>query len=74
MGSNRIPVAGEKAVDYVNPLLRKNGTVAIKNGTVFGRTATVVWGNGCPLLINGSCNGSQRKLQRERVQWPFPFR
>ena len=34
-GSNGIPVAGEKAVGYVNPLLRKNGIVAIKNGTVF---------------------------------------
>ena len=34
MGSNGIPVAGEKAVGYVNPLLRKNGTVAIKNGTI----------------------------------------
>ena len=34
-GSNRIPVAGEKAVGYINPLLRKNGTVAIKDGTVF---------------------------------------
>ena len=38
-GSNGIPVAGEKVVGYVNPLLHKNGTVAIKNGTV-------VWGNG----------------------------
>ena len=34
-GSNGIPVAREKAVGYVNPLLHKNGTVAIKNGTVF---------------------------------------
>ena len=35
MGSNRIPVPVDKAVGYVNPFLRKNGTVAIKNGTVF---------------------------------------
>ena len=38
-GSNGIPVAGDKAVDYVNLLLRKNGTVVIKNGIV-------IWQNG----------------------------
>ena len=34
-GSNRIPFPVDKAVGYVNPFLRKNGTVAIKNGAVF---------------------------------------
>ena len=34
-GSNGIPVPVDKAVCYVNPFLRKNGTVAIKNSTVF---------------------------------------
>ena len=38
-GSNGIPVPVDKAVGYVNPFLRKNGTIAIKNGSVF-------WQNG----------------------------
>ena len=39
MGSNGIPVPVDKAIGYVNPLLRKNGTVAIKN-------SAVIWQNG----------------------------
>ena len=42
MGSNGIPVVGEKTGGCVNPLLHKNGTVAIKNGTVFNSYGTVV--------------------------------
>ena len=34
-GSNGIPVPVDKVVGYVNLLLHKNGTVAIKNGTGF---------------------------------------
>ena len=73
MGSNGIAVPVNKAVGYINPFLRKNGTVAIKNSAIFCQNGYRSRGNRWGLLINSSCNGSQRKLQWERVQRPFSF-
>ena len=66
-GSNRIPFPLTKPLHYINPCLFKNGAVAINNGTVFARMVAVLGGNGWGLVINGSCNGWQRKLQRKWV-------
>ena len=44
MGSNGIPIPVDKAVGYVNPFLRKNGTVAIKNGVIFWQNGYRSWG------------------------------
>ena len=52
-GSNGIPVAGEKAVGYVNPLLHKNGTVA----------RTMAW-NGCELLIRNGCRMGEQWVEQ----------
>ena len=43
-GSNGIPFPLTKLFGYVNPFLRKNGTVAIKNGAVTRQNGYRCWG------------------------------
>ena len=72
-GFNGIPFPLTNTLDYVNPLFLKNGTIAKRNGTFFAKTAAIPSGNSWGLVINGSSNGCQWKLDRKRVQHPFPF-
>ena len=46
MGTGATAVPIDKAVGYVNPFLRENSTIAIKNGAVFWQ--------------NGYCSGGER--------------
>ena len=72
--SNGILFPLTNPLHYVNPFFLENGTVAKKAVPFFAKTAAVHGGNSWGLLINGSYNSLQWKLQRKWVQRPFPFR
>ena len=72
--SNGIPFPLTNLLHYVNLFFRKRYRCYKLRYQFFARTATVLGGNGWGLVINGNCNGWERKPETGATAVPIPLK